>query len=76
MDENMIMQATCPFCGGKVKITERSITTYAIDTEAECVCCGMEFAYSQDFTGTKTSRVALKPSFEELWNGRTEEAET
>lgn len=76
MDENMIMQATCPFCGGKVKITERSITTYEIDTEAECIRCGMEFAYSQNFADLKTARVALNPSFEELWNGRTEEAET
>lgn len=76
MDENMVMLTPCPFCGGNVKITEYCIMTYSIDTAAECDVCGMEFAYSQDFAGSKTSRVALKPSFEELWNGRTEEAET
>ena len=72
----MVMLAPCPLCGGKVKITHLYTTTYAIDTTAECVVCGMEFTYSQDFADSKISRVSLRPSFEKLWNHRLEEGET
>lgn len=70
MDENWIMLKPCPFCRGKVKITDLRIATYEVATEAECLGCGMEFAYSQDFVASKIARVACQPSFEELWNGQ------
>lgn len=75
MDENMVMLTPCPFCGGKVKITDYCKMTYGIDTEAECGRCGMVFTYSQDFAGPKTAPVAIRPSFEELWNGRIKEGQ-
>ena len=68
MDENMIMREPCPFCGGKVKITDYRLTTYETAVEAECCGCSMEFAYSQDFVASKTARVACRPSFEDIWN--------
>lgn len=68
MDETYTLVDPCPFCWGKVRITDYSESLYKITTKAECTRCGMEFTYAQDFVASKTARAACAPSFMELWN--------
>lgn len=60
----------CPFCGGSVEVTDRTMKILFIDTTVECEGCHMEFNYIQDFVYSKVARVAVNESFEDLWNRR------
>ena len=64
----------CPFCGGHVTITTRINKSDSTYVDACCNRCGMRFAYTQYFAYSNTAKVALTPSFEDLWNNRKEQS--
>ena len=63
----------CPFCGGWIRITERSCSIGETFTGALCTTCGMEFRYTEEYAYSKIARIRLTESFEDLWNRRTPE---
>ena len=63
---------SCPFCGGFITIDVRMHNIDAIETECHCYNCGMIFKYEQHFSLSGHTRVAITPSFEDLWNRRSD----
>lgn len=65
---------TCPFCGGEIIYRKQMDGLFSYETESYCKVCHMHFVYIQNFSCSNIynprSRVALNPSFEELWNRR------
>ena len=61
----------CQFCGGFVRVHRIIQTLDYISTACECRKCGMQFEYTQNFVYSKTSRVAISDSFEDVWNRRS-----
>jgi len=62
----------CPFCGGEISLKSGTQSISFIDTEWECGGCRMEFSYCQDFAYSRKAKVAINPSFVEVWNRRVE----
>lgn len=60
----------CPFCGGYIKLMERTEIIQKVHTKVECMGCRMEFEYEQHFAYSKKAIVAINKPFETVWNGR------
>ena len=60
----------CPFCGGRVILTERQEYMGFIYTKVGCEDCYMFVSYSQEFTVSKKARFARNDPFETAWNRR------
>ena len=65
----------CPFCGGYVRF-ESSSAIYNRRIYGECLQCGMEFAYQEEYEEIlNSSRVLYVPTkevFENAWNRRAD----
>lgn len=62
----------CPFCGGEIFVTDMIEFVDMVEVGATCQCCDMEFKHTQYFSYSKNARVALHPSFFDLFNRRAD----
>ena len=66
----------CPLCGGKISLEAVSVTPRERRVHMRCSGCGMEFIHRQDcYIGGGGARVTIGRSFENIWNGRADNAE-
>ena len=63
---------SCPLCGGEISLEMATQRPQERLVHMRCGCCGMEFIHRQDFAYSKVARVAIGPSFEDIWNGRAD----
>ena len=63
----------CPFCGGWLRVMERTEDNTVLHTRSECMGCNMIFEYNQYFSISKQTRVPDDDPFETAWNRRAED---
>lgn len=69
MEHNL---APCPLCGGAISLEAVCQTPEERRVHMKCSCCGMEYIHKQDFVCSKTARVPIGRSFEEIWGWRAD----